>query len=190
MISQQRAIGRTTIALGVAAVVAVAAISFLAITRAPLQTSGIPQHSTSNTPSTSTMTPGTSTVRTNTSTSTFARWEPAYMTSNQGCAAGPPWTPYPCWGNRSDAVVFSCAAAAETPEGCTQRVQVTNSTGNFNVTVWFNFTGNHVLADGQQGNCTWNVDSAEMYIPPPPALCLSVSSATFLLAEPHSTAPA
>ena len=121
------------------------------------------------------------------------QWETAYLSSNQGCATGPtptgPWSPSGCWSSSlSEAVKFNCLSKAESPNGCTQIVHIKNSTTDFEVTVWFSYEGNHVLANGQLGNCTWNYSTA-LEASPPAAFCPFVNSTTFLLAEPYSTSP-
>jgi hypothetical protein len=116
-------------------------------------------------------------------------WYGLWFLGNQsGCAIStdPPttWYPTPCnGGSNADAIVFNCLAAAATPQGCTQRVNLTGSSGQyFVITVWYPFV-NYTL--GYPGiNCKYTVPS----VPTPPgpygpnyAYCITISPTAFIV---------
>ena len=144
-------------------------------------------------------TTSTVTVGATTSTVTVAErwWGLNFMVNASSCAVStdPPTTWYesPCFGvetNGTSVVVFNCAAAAATKQGCTQRV---NTTGQgapqpagphyFAVTVWYPYI-NYSLYPGV--NCRFTEPS----VPAPPgpgppiyAYCISFNSTSFIVAE-------
>jgi hypothetical protein len=149
---------------------------------------------------TSTMTILTATTQTSTSTSTTTetvagQWYGLnFMGNESNCAVStdPPTTWYetPCFGSNADAVVFNCAVAANTSQGCTKRI---NTTGQFtpkpsgpdyfSVTVWYPYI-NYTVFPG--ANCKYTVPS----VPTPPgpegpayAYCISLNSTAFIIAE-------
>ena len=107
-----------------------------------------------------------------------------YLSADPGCTVSSGVTSYPgVCSSYSDPVLFNCAAAAATPKGCTQVVDITGTSNqNFTVTVWYPDNS------GRPGqNCDWT-----QLLPPPfeldliNAYCIPVNSTTFLVSEPAS----
>ena len=149
---------------------------------------------------TSTMaTPSTSTVTerqtgAGTPVGVGSRWYGLMFMGNEtGCAVStdPPTTWYetPCFGSNADEIVFNCAAAAATTQGCTRRFNVTgvveptpSGPGYFVVTIWYPYVNASVYPGV---NCKYTVPS----VPTPPgpegpgyAYCISVNATSFIVA--------
>ena len=138
---------------------------------------------------TDTTTESETSTTTETVASTTVPWYGlTYLGAVPGCAVStdPPtaWYPVPCFGY-SGPHLFNCAAAANTSQGCTQRINITGTSNqSFAVTVWYpyvNYTG------PAWQNCKYTVPS----VPNPPgpqgpyyAYCISVNSTSFLITEP------
>lgn len=123
------------------------------------------------------------TTSTQTTTLGAARWYGlVYLGNESGCTMDA--YPVPCEGSNSDVVVFNCAAAAASPEGCIQRVNLSTSPGQYFVLkIWYPYINYTLLPDF---NCRWTVIS----VPSPPgpdgpynSYCISVNSTSFMIAD-------
>ncbi len=110
-----------------------------------------------------------------------------YLTADSGCYSSPgpagPWSPSPCLGPRSDAVVFNCLGAAATSQGCTQRFYFKgNPNASFAATVWFPFYNSTASSGGY--NCRLNLFSHYSYED-----CMTINSTAFIVGQPRPPPP-
>lgn len=105
-----------------------------------------------------------------------------YLSAAPGCAVsyGVHSYPAPCFAY-SGGVLFDCAAAAATPQGCTEKVNITGTSNqNFIITIWYPYN-----TGVPSQNCKW---TESLPTPPGPdsafAYCISVNSTSFLISEP------
>jgi hypothetical protein len=107
-----------------------------------------------------------------------------YLSAQPGCTVSSGIVSYPCpASSRVDPYVFDCAAAAATPQGCTEQVNITGTTNES-----FTITIHYPSAGGQPGqNCNY------VQILPPPfesepnnAYCIPINSTSFLISEPDT----
>jgi hypothetical protein len=107
-----------------------------------------------------------------------------YLSAQPGCMVSSGITSYPAPCNSaSDPYVFSCAAAAATPQGCTAQVNITGTTNeSYTITILYPNNVGHI---GQ--NCNWT-----QILPPPfqsepnNAYCIPINSTSFLISEPDT----
>jgi len=130
-------------------------------------------------------------TQTSTTTDTVVNTIPwyglAYLGSLPGCSVSYGSTSYPgaCFSPKSDPVLFNCAAAAASSQGCTQQITITGSSKlNFTITVWYPYTN-------YNGEQPWQNCKYVEPLPTPPgpdgpyyAYCISVNSTAFLVALP------
>jgi hypothetical protein len=161
----------------------------LTVTATQLSTTTAVRTQTVVTQSNYTITDTATETETTTTTTTIANrtipwYGLVYLSADPGCTVSSGVTSYPgVCSSYSDPVLFNCAAAAATPKGCTQVVDITGTTNqNFTVTVWYPDNS------GRPGqNCDWT-----QLLPPPfesylvNAYCIPVNSTTFLVSEPVS----
>jgi len=118
-----------------------------------------------------------------------------YLDNESNCAVStdPPttWYEIPCLGFNADPVVFNCAAAAASPEGCTLRVNTTgeytpqpSGPNYFTVTIWYPYVNDTAGYPGV--NCKYIVPS----VPTPPGpqgpyygYCISLNSTAFIVTQ-------
>ncbi len=120
-------------------------------------------------------------------TTTFVPWYGLdYLGNQSGCAVStdPPttWYPVPCFGPNSDEVIFNCSAAAASPQGCTQRVNLNGSSGQYFVlTIWYPYTNSTL---GLSVNCKYTIPSVPITTGPAGpyyAYCISTNSTAFIV---------
>jgi len=127
----------------------------------------------------------TSTTTEITGTTTYTQFDGLAFLSNQpGCTLsyGSTSYPVPCWGQVSNAVAFNCAAAASTPQGCTQQISIAGAPSQtMNMTVLYPYVNHSGEADWQNCKLTETLPS-----PPGPqtfiAYCISFNSTSFFAA--------
>ncbi|HEY6282810.1 MAG TPA: hypothetical protein VIW22_02690, partial [Nitrososphaerales archaeon] len=122
-----------------------------------------------------------------TSTYNSSRYGYMYLTADSGCYSshGPAgqWSPSPCFGPRSDAVVFNCLGAAATSQGCTQRFYYKgNPSASFVATVWFPFYNSTANSEGY--NCRVGLFSDYAYED-----CMTINSTAFIVGQPRPPPP-
>ncbi len=170
-------------ALGFAATIIVTVVALGAYTLGtPL---GTPTDRNTNSAGMLTMT----TVRSTTSSVNFL-YGLMYLTADSGCFSGPspagPWSPSPCFGPRSDAVVFNCMKAAATSQGCTQRVYYKgNASESYVVTVWYPYFNSTANSEGYNCKLAFYPETVHTGY----AYCMSVNSTSFLVAQPSPPPP-
>ena len=114
----------------------------------------------------------------------------SFMGNQYGCSLGASrnstFYTSPCFGSLQNAVVFNCAAQANTSQGCTLRISTTVKNESFTVTVWYPYL------NSSQGffNCKFVVPS----IPLPGhdlsyAECIPLGGNSFLIAVPFHPLP-
>jgi hypothetical protein len=124
-----------------------------------------------------------------------SKWNGLVWLSNESnCAVStsPPttWYEVPCFGIDTNPVIFNCAVAAATPQGCTQRINTTgppppqpSGPNYFVVTIWYPYI-NYTVYPGL--NCRYSVPS----VPTPPgpygpsyAYCIPINATAFIVAQ-------
>ena len=133
---------------------------------------------------TSTVTQNESSTTTETVNNPIPWYGLVYLSAQPGCMLSSGIVSYPCpASSRVDPYVFNCAAAAATPQGCTEQVNITGTTNeSFTITIHYPSTGG---SPGQ--NCNY------VQLLPPPfesepynAYCIPINSTSFLISEPDT----
>ena len=109
--------------------------------------------------------------------------------SNHCAAPGGATYVGPCYSpSIADAAAINCAAAAATPEGCTQRVFINrSSTASFVVKV--NYPVSNIKNGLPGDNCEFSILFPSGTAGPGPAYCIPLNSTAFYISEQHVVGP-
>jgi hypothetical protein len=137
---------------------------------------------------------GSTVITTGEPTSVYFRYGLSYLSSAPGgsisVSQSGPGYPAPVFGSESDAVVFDCASAAATPQGCMKTVTFKGTSNQtYTVKVWLPYL--NASAGIPWENCRYAVTSVPIRGSQAPvyAYCISLNSTSFLVALPRPPPP-